>query len=585
MLVALLFTSVAAAQGNPPPQAPTPATASIRIHDLRGAATFSGREDPSLAFLPCLADGREGGDTGGTSMGQRGIDAALDLLRAWNQPVWESEGRLVSALDEHRLAVRAPAAEHDALARQIAALTSIFDRRTRIVVDVATFGPNPGVEGLAAVIPAVEVERWTGVALRHERHEFALPAGDVQRTSSTRVVSLLTGYGCEIASHSIVHIPIVEHVRVGTVIDLAAAPARGGVWIAANARDGRLIGAPERRDLNLAAYLTMDASLQARPGSQARDDARLADYSASWNAFLPDGKALVLTSSIGLETHVMFVQQVGGTTPPVVRLPDDAKRDNVLPETLFLRYDSVARPTALLTVAGDMPISSHRFGSLRPGEEELLLRATIRDEGDVQELFQASEPYVPALRTGGWIVFPTASRSDADTKVAVFGQLQAEPRGLVARLTLRRGSREGPVLARASVPLRIGSESAVVVGKEQMLVDQVEAEVAEASSAHTARASRSFDGLVCRLSATDAPAGGVRIDVDAHARWSREAPRVFDPGSDGMPKLQLQDSDACDDAQTITFAKGEKGPRRVRLGNQGSTDDALTIDIEVSEIE
>lgn len=570
-----------------PAQAPTPTPTVTRVHDVTAASVYAGPGDtPRLSLVPMLAHHNSIEEAHPTGVRERSADLVFELLRGWNVPMWESEGRSFQSIDPTRLLVRAPAADHEALARQIAFLEGTLGRPTRLVVDLATFGPNPGVEGLSAVVPVAEVERWVGLALRHERHELDLLAGEIAGVSSARVVTLLTSYDVQIAERMSIHDPFAENVRVGATIQAAAAPARGGLWLAAILRDGRLIGNIEQRDLALPTSIANEQGVTTFGGPRFREDARLANYSMVVNSFVPDGKALVFQSSIGLETHVVFVHQVGGSTPSLTRLSDDLKRALTEPETVLLRGDGLFPAVASVRVTtGADALRSQDLCEMQPRSNGGALAATIEFEGDFHSIVDAVEPGATLAQHGPWIIPVTGERASAEAYLARYAEMQVEPRALHARVTLRRGTRDASVLSRASLPLRVGATSTLTIGKEQLLLSGLESEIAQGSASRSMSPYRSFDGFVVSITPRGVAQGAVLIDVEGHARWSRELARVFDTGDETMPKLQMQDSDLLDDTGTGVFGKADKGPRRFRLGNQGTTDDALTLEVELVDLE
>lgn len=579
MLHACLL-ALAAVQNPSPPIVPLV----TRTYDLAPASPIEYVESPSNVLLPILIDTALVGVSTQGPQATRSLDAAIDTLRRWNEAQLEYEGRTFDVFGEGRLLVRATAAEQESIGRQLSFLESTLGRRTRLLVDVTTFGPNPGVEGLPASIPAADVERWVGLALRHERHEVELGAGEVVRASNARLVSLMTSYNVEIAARSAAYDPVVERIRVGATLDMAVAPARGGLWLAANLRDGRLIGGIEPRELSLTPTIAHDGGVTTLPGPQVRDDVRLANYSMSINSFVPDGKAIVLQSSVGLETHVIFVQQVGGTTPVMHRMPEDVKRGTSAGEFALMRRDAIAPPSADVNTVGDESFpSASSLSSLYSLDQSSYVTSTIGFGESHEDLIASAVEGVDVQAQSSWL-FLFAKKADAlEGALAMAGQLQREPRSLFARVVLKRGTRDATVLARAALPVRVGATSTLTIGKEQMLVSDVNVEVAEAVSTPWANVARALDGFVLQLTPRDTAAGGRSIDVVGRARWSRDVPRTFDGGQGRVTQMQLQDSDLLEDARTGTIAKGDKGPLRLRLGNQGTADDALTLEVELVE--
>ena len=584
-LVPVTLTLVALAVGDP-----QSAPSVLRFHDLKAAAPVAdenGSAGPGLLPLSTDVSMNEPETTQGQTVRQ--VEFVVDLLRAMYSARWESDGRELSPQGDTRILVRAPVADQESIARQLAFFEESLGRPTRLVFDFATFSPNPGVENLSTVIPAGDVQRWVDVALGHERHELSILPGERQGVVAERSVTLSTNYELEVACHAAAYAATTERIQVGTRIDTAVAPTRGGLWLALNLREGRLLGNVEPREQSLTATIATEQGVRPNEGPRTRDDVRLANHSMSVNSFLPDGKALVFQTNVGLETHVVFVHQEGGPTPVTYRLPDDLKRAVPAPETMFFRVDSLAPPVAALPTngvsAGEL---GGRFAGIESGGMSILATSMEMERtNEVLDLlgvgWSESGP-TETLRTNTWWVPVCTSREASDAQVTTITQLSTAPRALQMKYTLRKGTRDATVLARGLLPVRAAASSTLVLGKESLATSRTGLEIADSASAPTPVVSRLFDGMVVEVSPDATAGGGLSLKVDAHARWSREAPRTFDAGTTMFPKLQLQDSDVLDSSRTLVFAKSETGARRIVLGNAGTANDALTLEIEIVDL-
>jgi len=558
----------------------------VRIHDLTAARPVVDQHaEEGAVLLPLSTSPSHDGVDVPQGETARDPDVLVDLLRTMNSAMWESEGRELSSLGGARLYVRAPAADQESIARQLAFFEDTFGRPTRLVFDFATFSPNPGVENLPALLPASDVQRWVDIAISHERQEIALLPGERQGVVAERVVTLATTFPVQIAGRTAGYEAAGERVRVGTRIDTATAPTRGGLWLALNLREGRLIGGVETREQLLTATLLTDPGVHALMGPRTRDDVRLANHSLSVNAFLPDGKALAFQTNVGLETHVVFVRQEGGPTPTTIRLPDDLKRAVSMPETVLMRVDGLAPPVARLDRSAEHGAELGAcFAAIDPDRGPVLTSALAMSRVDECVNWLQSASNATSIHTTAWFVPTAASKDEIEPQLALFAQLNAEPRPLQVRFALRKGLRDTTVLARGLVPIRADECSTLVLGKESLATTSAAVEVAESSSAPIANVARLFDGVVVQLSPHAMSNGGLTVVVDAHARWSRAALRSFDAGTATLPKLQMQDSDVLDVTRTLVFAKSEAAARRVVLGNMGNADDALTLELEIVDV-
>ena len=193
------------------------------------------------------------------------------------------------------------------------------------------------------------------------------------------------------------------------------------------------------------------------------------------------------------------------------------------------------------------------------------------DEYDVVEL-------------GPFLAVCGPERESIEKSVAKFIQAAPIPQPLLVTMTLRRGTREGPPLARAVVPLRAGPASTVVLGRESAADLIAMAHVAQGASVTYTRVGRLFDGLCVAVAAFPTVGGGLTLDLDAHGRWSRVQPREHDAGGSTTPRLQLPDADLLDVRRSVVFARGDGSPRKVTLGNAGTSTEALTLEVEVVDL-
>jgi hypothetical protein len=151
-------------------------------------------------------------------------------------------------------------------------------------------------------------------------------------------------------------------------------------------------------------------------------------------------------------------------------------------------------------------------------------------------------------------------------------------------LTLKRGTQGSAVLDRAVVAVRTGARSTIVLGQESSSILAGEPYVAQGATASHARVFTVFEGLAVGIEPRSTSAGELTLTLDAHARSAHGQPREFDPGTMSVPIFHQQDADLLDVQRTVTFAKSDNGPRRIVLGNAGSSADALTLEVEVVDL-
>ncbi len=95
--------------------------------------------------------------------------------------------------------------------------------------------------------------------------------------------------------------PQTDPVRTGLRVDVRCAPAPGGLWVALAQHDAVLLGVRET-ELRLRTQLSGESSFEEIALARVLQAADVLNSSVGFNAFLPEGKALVVQTAFGLET-------------------------------------------------------------------------------------------------------------------------------------------------------------------------------------------------------------------------------------------------------------------------------------------
>lgn len=560
-----------------------------RIIDVRSALPLIDCPEHRLVLLPLSRDYEQAYPTSNAESPGKDPGSVVSFLRGLDPAQWEYEGRDLLLLDDLRLRVVAPQALQDVAARALAFMEETVGRPTTVVIDLVAFGPNPGIATLPPILPASEVARWTGIGTGHESYELTLRPGETSMLRAERSVSFALGGDPEIAERSAAFTILPERVSVGTAIDFRLTPAKSGVYVAFAFRNGRFLDTDTMHEEALHKSTSHDQGTVNENMQKTRSDPRLANHSLAVNAFIPEGKALAFVTSAGLESRVLFVRQLGATPPTSVSLPDDLKRVTSRNATVLARTDSINLPTVgISNAAGESRLPRSFDGLCAPhgGDAEPQVLASISQHRIVEPLdyLRTFTDEYEVLELGAFVALLGANREGIDKALARIAQASPEPQALAVTLTLRRGTRDAPVLARAVLPMRAGATSTAILGRESVADLSVAAQIAGSASATYTYVGRLFDGLVVSITPSPTLAGGLALALDVHARWARAQPRDYDAGGPTTPRIQLPDADLLDVARSITFAKADGGARKVTLGNAGTSGEALTLDIEVVDL-
>lgn len=553
----------------------------VRSYDVRSAIPILGASPHSLVLLPISRDYSDGYSITGIE-GRVAASTFLSFLRALDPAQWDYPQRELALDDEHWLTVRAPTTLQDVVARSLVFLDDTLARPTIVHVDIVTFGPNPGVSTLPSLLPNAEVARWTALGTGHESYELILRPGASCTQLSERSIDLALEADPIVAERAVGWVLRPERITVGTALECSVSPAKNGTWLAFTLRNGRIIDPDATHALNLVGSVTHDQGIAHIEGPKSRSDPRIANHSLAINAFLPEGKALAYVTNAGLESRVVFVRQVGAGAPPVVTLPDDLKRVTSRNATTMMRTDAVnvpsvsvtrtdpdSSPVELKASASDPALFAVARSSSRVVAVDRL--RTFTDDYEFHEL----GPFVGLFGSKREVIEQAATR---------FTDLAPTPQLVAVTVTLRRGTRDTTTLARATLPIRVGSASTVVLGRESLYDMSALGDVAQGTIAMDVVVGRAFDGIVLTLEPRMTAGGALSLDVDAHARWSRTTPRDFDMGAKTSPRIQLPDADLLVARRTQALAKAENGPRKFTLGNAGTSSEALTLEFEVVDL-
>lgn len=586
MLIPLivLLSSSGSAHG---PRPPEESQSVWRVHDIGASLPVATQEANPTILLPILRDFGAFHPDSGYWGAPGNPDAVLEFLRALDPPQWEYEKREIQCEGGRQLRVLAPSSLQDVVARTLAFLGETVAKPTTLVVDLVSFGPNPGVASLPPLLPSSEVSRWTALGTGHESYTLEIRPGQRITQRAERSVSFVTGAQTEVAERASAHSVTPERVSIGTLIEMAVAPGRGGLWTALTLRHGRFLNVDATKETTNGVVITHDQAVAAIEGPRLRSDPRVANHSLAVNAFLPDGKALAWVTSAGLESRVVFLRQTSTPPPPIVSLPAELQRVTSRGATTLVRTDGVNVPTVRASgVEGEDGLSPLAILADPGAAESTPLVQTRLDTDWRVAAIDFLRPMIEGsdlVELGPFVAVCGPSREPIEAAIAQFTALAPDAQSVCATLSLRRGTRDTNTLARAVVPMRVGYPSTVVLGRESLLDSQANVEIAQGTASRQTVVSRMFDGLTVVIVPVATPAGDLTLELDAHARWSRGQPRAHDAGGLLPARVELPDADVLDLRRAVSIAKGAS-PRKAVLGNAGTSEEALTLEIEVVDL-
>jgi hypothetical protein len=420
--------------------------------------------------------------------------------------------------------------------------------------------------------------------------------GSTGQLQAVRTLQMVTDYDVEIAQSAAIYDPIVETIPVGMRIQAQVAPAPSGLWLALVLSDATPIGEVESRDHRMSAFSTGNQGVSSITGPRSRQDVVVTTRNVALNGFLPDGKALVLRTTIdgvaGRSTQLVFVRQEGASAPASFNLAEYAKKGTVTKPFLLIRGDSTALPRAELSGSAVEAHDQDFDWSWPRSEGSTYLGGSIERNSD--DVLMDALRGIHGIRTvetsGVWVMLreqepqPDEETRTEEDPLATLARSTPEARSYQLALTLRRGTSPEGVLARCMIPIRAGARSAVLFGKEHLELRDLDVEVAQSAAVADGVVRNAFDGLHVQARPRTTNSGALALELDVHGVAQRGNARDFDFGTPWLAPVDQHDADRLDVQQTITFPRGESGPRRVVLGNTGSSNEALALDVEVTDL-
>ncbi len=503
------------------------------------------------------------------------FDAGLvvELVRSLCAPEFEYEGRGLQEQDG-ALYVTAPVAVQEKVARILGFLGSSLAARTELAIDELLL-PDALPKDPAPILSPDEAQKLLG-------------GGGV---------SFVADWNVEIAQGAAIHDPVVELLPAGDVIACSGASAPGGMWLALLARSGESSG-PKDHPLEVYATVASETAPVQNPqpnGPTARSGGRVLQagprvwqsvpvslHALALNTFLPDGKVLCLSATIGVGeqhgTRLLLVRRSNAPSAPVQGFAFDPKaasgRDLVLIDAGWLRPPSCSTEGDLRG-GGALPM---RQGDETVGALQFMLHGA--DTGRAHELL-SDLGGCDVFDSAAWLVIARSQRaaegSGPEAAVTRLGRGAWVPQSFSAELALRRGPN---VIARSTLALRSGVPSTVVAGAEDELLSDWDVEVAQSASVADPVIQASFEGLCARLRVERDGAGGLVLDIRGFGQTRSGELRNLDPQVPTVGPMTQGSWDRLGIEERLTLPAD--GPKKAVFGDSGGT--GLLIEVTLGEL-
>jgi hypothetical protein len=593
---------------------PTAPPIVLELHDLRGLPALEYDDGPDFRLLPMLGL-YEGSDA---PSGDDDATLYMEIFQSIARDELESEGRDVS-LDDGVLRLRAPATVQDLAAGTFEFLGGAFGAEIELQID--SFVLPKGRNLPSSLITNEEADQLIASAeTKLGSWRTRVSSTHTSVISNTRTVPLVADYDVEIAQSSIAYDPIVLPLQLGTRIQAAAAPAPQGTWLALVVSSSEPLGDVRDYDVTLAGLVGTSveekpSSGTARflgsttprtvPGPRKLQTLAVQDRSFVLNTFLPEGRAIVSTTTLNARTargtRVLVVRR-GATALPIhagyrpgdrgQNQFDSAEPSGNRPEILAIDLSSTRPPVAFAEAsdgrsnlgsfplnAGDGTWASIAHAGCEESQAELEESLSpILDQAEGVGLTLAG-PWAVLTGAHGLDAFGIGKRTPVDP-LAAMERLRPTPRVFQVTLTL---ARKGEPSARCTLPVRTDVRSSVVLAAEELTLGDINVEVAQSATVADPVTFVEVDGLVVHVEPRVSRSGAVTLDIAASGCLARGATREFVSGSEVLPNLQLTATDRLRVRERLRL-DGSTAGRAIRLGDRSEPAEGLTLDVEMVEV-
>ncbi|MEZ6016253.1 MAG: hypothetical protein R3F49_14130 [Planctomycetota bacterium] len=434
------------------------------------------------------------------------VNLLVDLLGRSTQ----GEGRSVSVSSAGQVLVTGPPELQASTEGLLRIIADVANAETRLALSVISMPTSRAVAIDGALISRADASSLSEDA--SERYEVTLRGDAPARIDAVREVPVLLDYSVEVASGASVTDPTVVQCGLGTQLVALGAPGDGGVHLAFAIKRGALALGTRKVGVDLVSrHFGDDGRTFVTVTGRLTEDPEWTSTSFATSCFLPDDRALVLVGTgDGDTSEVLILHAIGATPAPfrVARFEGGGVAAFVNLGALappiisasgayFSNEQREPRSMQAYEVASDLALLA--CGPV-PAERRAVQDAVVRGLGRGYDQWSV----------GSWLVLRGDQR--AETLADTLGE-----RGTTLTVELR-AERQGQVLRRARLPLRLGAAGAVSLTREALDAQDYDVEIAERTAMADPSLVHVFDGLVCWFRALPLDADHIVLELAGAAK-------------------------------------------------------------------
>lgn len=576
------------------PSAPAPSAESdgvIRRYDLEACNLRTSLGGSLELLLPASAESwlDEGGYESGMALDPDGI---VELIQTLCGDEFEYEGRYLYHT-EGLLVVKAPPRLQAKIGEILSFVEGATHSRTELQIDVIDLAeplPRPVDTGLVSLAEAERIAALVPSTAPRQSYRVELRPGRTAAVDLTRHHRFLGDYDVEVAQAAFAHDPVVHTMISGTRLEIAGSPVGDALALSVLYRHGTPTGEAEEVDLDQHGFVGSEAGQTFLRGPRLTQRLGMAGRSFACNIVLPEGRALVLRSTLDLAeasgTQLVLVRRAGPSRHAIHRM---TSRSDVLDLTLVELGSLAPRRSSFSGILLDRQLRLIDADRLHWYESDPLLAARLEwREDSTQSLIEEAFPDRWSWSSDTWLVSHESPDQDGEGRdvsrdrldyAALVESLLPEEEVVEVSLALQRRGEGVSKGAECDLVAGVGLTSAVVLGVEATKTIDYDVEIAHSSTVADPITCIRFDGLVLTVTPRRTPTGELSLELRGLANLLRES-RAFDPIATlhGRLDQELFDRLLVDEVLTVT----EQNGGRFRLGDVGGGE-SLELMVQVRE--
>jgi len=513
----------------------------LRVYDLNGVQPSFDAEDSWVSSLLVSQAETPGkvpavGSLDGKffdALHQRdGAEAVAALLTELLGDELHYEGRDFQMDVHNQLYVVAPESVHGRIRGFLDAIGGVLSGAVEITVDVVSLdGGSDAEQPLSGILDPAQAERLLSALAANgaDRRTLVLDlqAGRTAWSDTRRAETFVYDYDVEIAQGMLIFDPIVHLAETGLTLLMCGVPMEDGVAMTVVLRGASEAGGVVETALEFSGLIgnEQSATLIPLPAPSFLQSSRSLIRSLAVDTFLPNGKTLVASSTTRLGTDVtrqlIFLRRSGGELSSFRSIPMEGSSRQLV----AINSELLGPPR--LSVLDDGATSGHpRMSARVDAEPPFFLFDWIGRRFSVWR------------RVGPWALVLTNPTHDAGT-LEELSSLIANRRVAIETANVEVGLRgeTGAPRVLTSVPIRIGSRCASIVGITETAIVDYTVEVAQRSSVADPVVRPLFDGLAIVVEPHRGSSGDVSVSLTGRAHLQEGAPSSVDLGSPGFGQL------------------------------------------------